>query len=58
MRRLLKLSIIQKKSSYPLSFVDKQVKLFLKNKINEKSVTVNATHNVVKYYKLPYIGYI
>ena len=46
------------KNSYPLSFVDKQVKFFLENKINEKSDTVNATNNVVKYYKLPYIGHI
>ena len=38
--------------------VDKQVKFFLENKINEKSVTVNATNNVVKYYKLPYTGHI
>ena len=37
------------KNSYPLSFVDKQVKFFLENKINEKSDTVNATNNVVKY---------
>ena len=46
------------KNSYPLSFVDKQVKFFLENKINEKGDTVNATNNVVKYYKLPYIGHI
>ena len=39
------------KNSYPLSFVDKQVKFFLENKINEKSVTANATNNVVRYYK-------
>ena len=45
------------KNSYPLSFVDKEVNLFLENKINEKSGTVNATNNVVKYYKLPYIGH-
>ena len=46
------------KHSGLLSFVDKQVKFYLANKINEKSVTVNATNNVVKYYKLPYIGHI
>ena len=40
------------------SFVDKQVKFFLENKINEKSDTVNATNNLVKYYKLPDIGHI
>ena len=57
MRGLLKLSII-KKNSYPLRFVDKQVKFFLENKINEKSDTVNATNNLVKYYKLPDIGHI
>ena len=45
-------------NSYPLSFVDKQVKFFLENKINEKRDTVNVTNNVVKYYKLPYIGHI
>ena len=46
------------KNSYPLSFVDKEVKLFLENKINQKSVTVNATNNVVKYHELPYVGHI
>ena len=44
--------------SYPLGFIDKQIKLFLENKINEKRVTINATNNVVRYYKLPYIGHI
>ena len=34
------------------------MKFFLENKINEKSVTVNATNNIVKYYKLTYIGHI
>ena len=46
------------KSSYSLSFVDKQVKVFLENKVNEKGDTVNATNNVVKYYKLPYTDHI
>ena len=46
------------KSSYFLSFVDKQVKFFLENKINEKSDTVNTTNNVAKYYKLPFLGHI
>ena len=32
-----------------LSFIDKQVKFFLENKINKKKVTVNATNNVVRY---------
>ena len=35
-----------------------QVKFFLENKSNEKSVTVNDINNVVKYYKLPYIAHI
>ena len=46
------------KNSCLLSFAAKQVKFFLENKINEKCDTVNATNNVVKYYKLPYIGHI
>ena len=46
------------KNSYPLGFVDKQVKFFLENKINEKRVTINATNNVIRYYKLRYIGHI
>ena len=46
------------KNSYPLDFVDKQVKLLLENTINEKKVTINATNTVVRYYKLPYIGHI
>ena len=58
MRRLLKLSIIWTKSSYPQDFVNKQIKFFLENKINQKRVTINATNNVVRYYKLPYIGHI
>ena len=45
------------KNSYPLRF-DKQDKFFLENKINQKNDTVNATNNVVNYYKLPYIGHI
>ena len=45
------------KNSYPISFPDQQVKFFLENKINDKSVTVNATSNVAKYYKLTYIGH-
>ena len=48
----------KKKNSYPLSFVDKQIKFFLENKINEKSDRVNATKNVLQYYKLPYICHI
>ena len=45
-------------NSYSLSFIDKQVKFFLENKTNEKTVTGNAINNVVKYYKLPHIGHI
>ena len=45
------------KNSYPLRF-DKQDKFFLENKINQKNDTVNATNNVLNYYKLPYIGHI
>ena len=55
---VVKIKHYLEKKSYPLSFVDKQVKLFIENKINEKSDTVNATNNVVKYYKLPYIGHM
>ena len=55
---VVKIKHYLEKNSYPLSFVDKQVKFFLENKINEKKDTVNATNNFVKYYKLPYIGHI
>ena len=56
--KAVKIKNYLQKNYYPLSFVDKTVKFFLENKINEKSVTVNATNNVVKYCKLPYIGLI
>ena len=55
---VVKIKHYSEKYSYPLSFVDKQVMFFLENKINKKNGTVNATNNVVKYYKLPYIGRI
>ena len=55
---VVKIKHYLEKNSYPLSFVDKQVKFFLENKINEKSDTVNATNNAVKCYKLSYIGHI
>ena len=55
---VVKIKHYLEKDSYPLSFIDKQVKFFLENKINEKCDTVNATNNVVKYYKLPYTGHI
>ena len=51
--QLLELGIIQKRF-----LSSKQVKFFLEKKINEKIVTVNATNNVVKYYKLTYIGHM
>ena len=40
--KIVKIKHYLGKNSYSLSFVDKQVKFFLKNKINEESVTVNA----------------
>ena len=55
---IVKIKHYLEKNSYPLGFVDKQVKFFLENKINEKRVTITATKNVVRYYKLPYIGHI
>ena len=55
MRRLLKLNVTWKKNSYPLSFVDKQVKLLLENKMNEKRDAVNASNNVAKFYRLPLV---
>ena len=55
---VVKIKHYLEKNSCPLRFVDKQVKFFLANKINEKSVTANATNHVVKYYKLPYTGHI
>ena len=56
--QVVKIKHYLEKNSYPLSFVDKQVKFFLENKINEKSDTVNATNDVIKYYKLPFIVHI
>ena len=55
---VVKIKHYLKEKFYPLSFVDKQVKFFFENKINEKSDTVNATNNVFKYYKLAYNGHI
>ena len=55
MRRLLKLNITSKKNSDLLSFVDKQVKFLLENKMNEKRDTVNASNNVAKFYRLPLV---
>ena len=56
-KEIVKIKHCLEKNSYPLSFVDKQVKFFLENKVNEKSDTVNATNNIAKYYKLPYTGH-
>ena len=55
---IVKIKHYLEKNSYPLDFVDKQIKFFLDNKINEKRVAINATNNAVRYYKLPYIGHI
>ena len=55
---IVKIKHYLEKNSYPLGFVDKQIKFFLENKINQKSVTINATNNAVRYYKLPNIGHI
>ena len=55
---IVKIKHYLEKNSYPLGFVDKQIKFFLENTINEKRVTINAINNVVKHYKLPYIGHI
>ena len=33
------------------SFIDKQIKLFLDNKMDDENVTVNSSNIVVKYYK-------
>ena len=55
---IVKIKHYLEKNSYPLDFVDKQIKFFLENKINEKRVTINATNNAVRYYNLPYIGHI
>ena len=55
---IVKIKHYLEKNSYPLGFVDKQIKFFLENKINEKRVTFNATKNAARYYKLPYIGHI
>ena len=57
-KEVVKIKQYLERNSYPLSFVDKQVKFFIENKINEKCDTVNAKNNVVKYYKLPNIGHI
>ena len=55
---VLKIKHYLEKNSYPLVFVDKQVKFFLEGKTNDKNDTVNVTNIVFKYYKLPYIGHV
>ena len=55
---VVKIKHYLEKNHYLLRFVDKQVKFFLENEINEKSVSANATNDLVQYYKLPYIGHI
>ena len=44
---IVKIKHYLEKNSYPLDFVDKQIKFFLENKINEKRVTINARNNAV-----------
>ena len=46
---VIKIKHYLEKNSYPLSFVDKKVKFFTENKINEKTDTVDATNNVLPY---------
>ena len=55
---IVKIKNYLEKNSYPLAFIDKQIKFFLENKINEKRVKINAANNAVRYYKLSYIGHI
>ena len=55
---IVKIKHYLEKNSYPPGFVDKQIKFFLENKINEIRVIINATNNAARYYKLPYIGHI
>ena len=50
---VVKIKHYLEKDSCPTIFVDKQVKFFLENKINEKSVTANATNNVVFKFVCP-----
>ena len=55
---IVKIKHYFRKNSYSLGFVDKQIKFFLENETNEKKVSINATNNVFRYYKLRYIGHI
>ena len=55
---IVKIKHYLEKNSYPLSYVDKQIKFVFENQINEKRVTINATNNLVRHYKLPCIGHI
>ena len=45
---IVKIKHYLEKNSYPLGFVDKQIKFFVENKINKKRVTINTTNNVVR----------
>ena len=56
--QVVKIKHYLEKNYYPLNFFDKQVKFFPGNKMNDKIPAVNTTNNVVKYYKLPFIGHI
>ena len=40
---IVKIKNYLEKNYHPLGFVDKQVKFFLENKINQKGATINAT---------------
>ena len=55
--RIVKTNQNLEKNSYPLIFVDEQVKFFDENKMNNKIVTDNSTNDVVKYCKSPSIGH-
>ena len=46
------------KNSYPLSFIYKQIELFVENKISRRIFIVSSTNNVVRFCKLLYIGHI
>ena len=36
------------------SFIDKQIKSFLDNKMDDENVTLNSSNIIVKYYKWPF----
>ena len=43
---IVKIKHYMEKKMYPLNFVSKQVKVFLKNKMSEKNHAVNITNNL------------